>query len=120
MQVTDLIEQLRQKGVALKVEGHKLRFYPQSAMTPELLAVLRDYKQQVMVYLIHEQRDSPVLFHNPAYCHNPFTPHAAHELPWECDPDSCHCYHLYGYPRFCSGAPCRWIWPTNIPEEKIK
>lgn len=120
MYVVTLIEQIRQRGVELKVEGSKLRYYPQSAMTPELLALIRDYKQQVMVYLIYEQGESTVLCNNPPYCHNPFTPHASHEFPWECDPNACHCYHKYGYPRFCSGAPCRWIWPKNIPKEKIK
>ena len=120
MYVIDLIEQIRQSGIELKVEGTKLRFYPQSAMTPHLLAILRDYKQQVMVYLIRELGAPADLYYNPPSCHNSFTPHASHEYPWECDPHSCYCFHQYGYPRLCQGVPCRWIWPKNIREESIK
>lgn len=113
MYLNELIENIRQKGIELKVEGDKLRFHPQSAVTPEMLDSIRQNKQFIKVYLMWEQGESGLWFNNPPHCHNPLTPHASHEFPWECDPHSCHCYHNYGYPRLCQGAPCRWIWPQS-------
>lgn len=114
MFVTQLIDSLKQDGIQLKIEGGKLYFHPKSAMTPDMLHKLRQNKQQILVYLIHEQCDPASLFINPPGCHNPFTPHSNHEFPWECDPNSCHCYQYFGYPRYCQGVPCRWIWPRNV------
>jgi hypothetical protein len=113
MYLNELIETVRRKGIELMVEGEKLRFYPQSAITPEMLDILRQNKQQIIVYLIRQQGGLVSLYNNPPECHNPFTPHSAHELPWECDPNTCHCYQVYGYPRLCQGVPCRWVWPQN-------
>ena len=73
MQVVDLIEDLRRQGIQLRIENGKLCFHPKSAVTPEMLETLRQHKQQVLVYLIHEQGGVESLYANPPTCHNPFT-----------------------------------------------
>ena len=117
MYVVDLIDNLRRQGIQLRIENGKLCFHPKSAVTPEMLETLRQHKQQVLVYLIHEQGGVESLYANPPTCHNPFTPHSSHEYTWECDPNSCHCYQRFGYPRYCQGVPCRWIWPQAEPKQ---
>lgn len=120
MEIIELLDNLKQSGIQLKIENGKLRFHPKSAMTPEMMELLRQYKQQILVYLIHERGWVESLYLNPPECHNPFTPHSSHEHSWECDPNSCYCYQRFGYPRYCRGAPCRWIWPKNFPEKEGK
>lgn len=118
MYVTDLINDLKQNDIQLRIENGKLCFHPKSGVTPDILEVLRQYKQQILVYLIRQQGGAEPLYINPPICHNPFTPHASHGNPWECDPDSCYCYQHFGYPRFCKGVPCRWIWPKGSTVEE--
>lgn len=119
MYVTELLDTLKENGIQLKIEDGKLRFHPKSAMTLDILELLRQYKQQILVYLIHEQGGVESLYLSPPVCHNPFTPHSRHVYPWECDANSCHCYQHFGYPRFCK-IPCRWIWPqgSSFREER--
>ena len=111
MYLPELINQLKDKGMHLEVVDGKIYLGPKSAITSEIRTTIEPYKQQILVYLIHEQGGVESLYINPPICHNPFTPHSSHVLPWECDPNSCYCYQHFGYPRFCKGVPCRWIWP---------
>ena len=50
--VTDLMTDLRERGVKLWVEGEKLRFKaPEKAMTPDLMGRLRRHKQDLLDFL---------------------------------------------------------------------
>jgi hypothetical protein len=113
MYVIDLIDKVRNSGIELAVKGNKLRFHPQSAVTPEMLKTLIQYKQQILVYLMKEHGEPITLYSNPPICHNPYTPHSTHSSSQECEPNSCHCYRIFGYPRLCQGVPCRWVWPSS-------
>jgi hypothetical protein len=113
MFLTDILAKVKERGIELKVVKADISYHPKSAMPPELLQSLRQHKQELLVYLTHEQDEVAPLYQNPPVCHNPFTPHSSHKNIWECELDSCYCYIHFGYPRFCSGAPCRWIWPNG-------
>jgi len=101
-----ILQILRQKGVTVVVEGDRLRFSPKEAVTPELLSALKELKSEIIASLTCSALAGPG-------CQNTFTPHDAHKLPWECDPYVCDCYRLFGYPRWCQGVPCRWVWPQE-------
>jgi len=50
----------------------------------DFVETLREHKAEVLSYLRQQQEDTlPSPHRNPAQCHNPLTPHATHELPWE-------------------------------------
>lgn len=108
--MTELLNQFKDKGIKLKLVGGTIYYNPKSAVTADMLQLLRQFRQQIMVYLIRQEGKSISVFNNPPECHNPFTSHSSHEYWWECDPNSCHCYQVYGYPHACQGVPCRWVW----------
>jgi hypothetical protein len=118
MELSTLRNEIFQRGIIVKLDGGRLCLYPSSAITEVLLNIIKDNKPEIVRYLTEL---SPVtglpLYLNPPECHNPFTPHATHELPWECNPYSCYCFKEFGYPRLCQGAPCRWIWPDGFPKK---
>ena len=43
----ELVQQLKSRGISLSRIGNRLRFHPQSKMTPELLQVLEQHKHTV-------------------------------------------------------------------------
>jgi len=118
MYIPDILNQLKNNGLELKAKGDRLSYRPISGITPETLQIMRRYKHQLLVYLIRQQGESTFLYSNPPECHNPFTPHSDHKYPWECDPNSCYCYREYGYPRYCQGVPCRWVWGSSDKNEE--
>lgn len=113
MDIIDLITRCRSMGAEFSVEDESLRVVAPIPLPDDLRSAIRVNKTQLMVYLRLSQKSS---------CGNPFTPHATHEFPWECDPNSCHCYREFGYPRLCEGVPCRWVWPRGVSmnEKKTK
>jgi hypothetical protein len=119
MYLPELIHEINDHGIQLDIVDGKLRLSPRSAITPDLRQSVLKYKQQILVFLIRQQGGTVIPYNNPPTCHNPFTPHASHKLPWECDPKSCLCYQEFGYPRYCQGAPCRWIWPQETPAKEV-
>ena len=48
---TELLNELTRRGVVLVVTGDRLRFYPRTAMTPELVGRLREHKAEVLEIL---------------------------------------------------------------------
>lgn len=119
MDVSDLLGELSRRGVRLVTDGEHLRFKPREAVTMELLEELRQHKGDIITQLRpHQKAKAPPRYQNPPECSNSFTPHSEHEFPWECDPNSCYCFQQYGYPHFCQGAPCRWVWPEHTDEKK--
>lgn len=106
MDTIDLIARCRSMGAVLSIEDESLLVVAPSRLPDDLRSAIREHKAQVMLCL-KASRNS--------LCGNPFTPHETHEHPWECDPNTCHCYHVYGYPRLCEGVPCRWVWPQGVP-----
>jgi len=47
----DIVNELRARGVELRVEGEQLRFRPTDRVTPELLARLREHKPALLAFL---------------------------------------------------------------------
>ena len=43
-----ILRDLQALGITLRAQGDKLRFHPRDAMTPELLAGIRDHKQDLL------------------------------------------------------------------------
>jgi hypothetical protein len=56
MSARELLEELRERGVELVVEGELLRFRPRTAITPELLDRLRAHKPKLLKLLAWEER----------------------------------------------------------------
>ena len=48
MTASDIIQELNRRGVELKVEGERLRFRPKHAVTPDLLATMREHKAEIV------------------------------------------------------------------------
>ncbi len=117
MTVFDLIQEIRCRDMRIEVVDGQIQLGPKSAITPDLRQAVIQNKHQILVYLVRQGLASLNIYNNPPECHNPFTPHQEHELPRECDPESCDCYRLFGYPHLCQGAPCRWVWPASSIEK---
>lgn len=56
--IEELLLELARRGVGLIADGEKLLFSPRSAVTPELLALLRDQKAAVLA-IVRESLRSP-------------------------------------------------------------
>jgi hypothetical protein len=108
MDAIDLIAQCRSMGAVLSVEGDSLLVTTPLPLNEDLRAAIRANKHDLLILVRLSQISG---------CSNPITAHEAHEYPWECDPNSCLCFRDYGYPRFCQGAPCRWVWPDGYLEK---
>jgi hypothetical protein len=104
MDAIELIVECHSLGARFNVENGVLHVMAPKQLPDNLRAELRAHKQQVIMCLNAAR---------PSACSNPFTPHETHEYPWECDPNTCYCYRVYGYPRYCQGVPCRWVWPSK-------
>ena len=104
MDAIDLIARCRSMGTELSVEDDSILVVGPAPLPDELRAALRANKIQVMLCLRSSLK---------SICGNPLTPHETHEHPWECDPNTCHCYREFGTSRFCEGVPCRWVWPQD-------
>jgi len=111
MDAVEVIARCRALGAVLVVDGDALRVRAPAPLPDYLRESLRTNKTQLVLVLKVCQRST---------CSNPLTPHSAHELPWECDPDSCYCWRTFLYPRICQGAPCRWVWPDGVPDLEPK
>lgn len=104
MSVEDVIQKANELGVTLSVSDIRIQYSPKSAAPPEFVELLRENKADLIRLLVQQGE-----------CFNPLTSHERHEHKWECNPYSCMCYRQFGFPRFCEGAPCRWIWPDGVP-----
>ena len=105
MDAIDLIGECRRHGAVISIEGHGFVVRAQQPLPSDLREALRLKKEEVLACLAACQPE----------CKNALTPHTTHQFHWECDPLSCACYQLYRYPRWCTGAPCRWVWPDGVP-----
>jgi hypothetical protein len=54
MLVSEILTELECRGVSLFPEGDRLRFWPKSALTPELLEELKEHKVEVLIKLGEE------------------------------------------------------------------
>lgn len=104
MDAIDVIARCRVLGAVLTVERDTLKIRAPKPLPDDLREAVRDNKPQVILCLRSSQRSA---------CSNPNTPHDTHDLPWECDPNSCYCWRVYGEPRICQGVPCRWTFPKS-------
>jgi hypothetical protein len=104
MDVIELINRCRSLGAVLKVEEDSLLVRAPAKLPDDLRVAIKENKTQVILCLRLSVKTE---------CHNPLTPHETHEYPWECDPNSCYCYRVYGYPHMCPGVPCRWVFPDK-------
>jgi hypothetical protein len=104
MDALDLIARCRQHGAVIELDGDGFVLSASRPLPDELRAALRASRDQVLLCLRAARRGQ---------CTNTVTPHAEHHYEWECDPNSCGCFREFGYPRWCSGMPCRWIWPRK-------
>jgi hypothetical protein len=51
MTASDLLSDLQRAGVRLEAVGERLRYFPRSAVTPELVARLREHKAELLAVL---------------------------------------------------------------------
>ena len=52
MTVTEILSQLTQHGISLRVENHSLRYHaPKSALTPDLRKLLTENRDNIISYL---------------------------------------------------------------------
>lgn len=102
MDAIDVLSECRRLGVRIALDGEDIVAQSRSALPEHVRQELRDNKDQVVLCL------RACL---PATCNNPLTAHAAHQYSHECQTSSCGCFQNFGEPRWCEGAPCRWIWP---------
>jgi hypothetical protein len=118
MELSALFSELFERKITMKLDRGRICLQPVNIVTDDILNSIRNNKPEIIRHL---SELSPVtglpIYLNPPGCHNPFTPHSEHEFPWECDPNSCYCYRMFGYPRLCQGVPCRWIWPDGVPDK---
>ena len=56
MTATEIIRDLRRRGVELQAQGDRLRFRPKEAVTPDLLALLVQYKPKILAALSSKAR----------------------------------------------------------------
>ncbi len=54
----ELVQQLKSRGISLSRIGNRLRFHPQSKMTPELLQALKQHKHTI-AELLETNGDAP-------------------------------------------------------------
>ena len=106
--VLEVVELARKLGVTLERSGDSIRYFPKSETPPAFVTLLKERKAELLTYLAS----------NGPVCPNPLTPHSLHELPWECDRNACTCYRYFKTPRWCPGAPCRWVWPDNAKDSR--
>jgi hypothetical protein len=57
MSAAQLLADLARLNVRLEVHGDRLRFHPRSAMTPELLDLMKAHKAELLVLLRPKRRD---------------------------------------------------------------
>ncbi len=55
----ELLEEAKQKGIALKVEGDRLLYQPPSAVTPDLKESMRKHKDQIIELLTKQETETP-------------------------------------------------------------
>lgn len=119
MYIDSFSKELESRGIELLIKDGALYFRPKEAMTAELLRELQLRRPDILECLhIRHPRVGVPQYLNPPGCHNPFTPHESHDYSWECDPDSCYCYKMFGYPRLCQSELCRWVWPDGVPNKE--
>jgi len=51
MTATDILSELARRGVHLEVAGEKLRWRPKEAVTPDLVAALKQWKAEIIASL---------------------------------------------------------------------
>jgi len=117
--ISTLSNELFERGIKVRLEGERLSLSPSGAVTDDLRDTIRSCKPDIIGYLtrLSPGRGLP-LYLNPPGCRNPFTPHSVHKFSWECDPDSCYCYKMFGYPLLCQSEPCRWVWLDGVPNKE--
>jgi hypothetical protein len=72
MTVEALVDETRRRGVTLSVEGEHIRFRgPNGAMTPYLVARLRDNKRSVLAILSHESNRESRANHDDGWDDDP-------------------------------------------------
>ena len=122
MDAAAILQRARQLGVTVVLDHDRLRYNPREKAPAELVEAMRKHKEEIITLLGRETHISIDEYplsediiqervRSSVGCSNPITPHSTHELPWECDPDSCFCFKHFGYPRLCQGVPCRWVFP---------
>ena len=111
MDAVEVITQCRSLGAVLVLEGDNLRVRAAAPLPDYLRELLRVNKAQVGLVLKLCQS---------SVCSNFLTPHSTHEHPWECDPNSCTCFRLFGKVFWCHGVPCRWVWPPQPNTEALR
>ena len=104
MDAIDLIAECRKRGAVIDLNGDVFVARTEHPLPGYLREALRASRDQVLLCLRACR---------PTMCRNPLTPHADHEHPHECDASSCDCFQLFGKPKWCSGIPCRWVWPNG-------
>ena len=102
MSAEAVIQQAEELGITLTLYGDTIRYQPKSAASTGFVDELRKHKAELMAALLEQ----PI-------CGNSLTPHEKHEHRWECDPNSCTCYRMFGEPFWCGGIPCRWTFPRT-------
>ena len=107
MSAEAVIQQAKVLGITLTLYGNTIRYQPKSAASTGFVDELRKHKAELMALLVGQPM-----------CSNSLTSHERHQLPWECDPTSCTCYRNFGWPFWCGGAPCRWVWPDGVAEDE--
>ena len=108
MTADELLKECQLYGATIvEVSDDRLTFDVPDDFPESLLDALHKHKAELIALL----ERLPI-------CFNPLTPHERHQLPWECDPNTCTCYRNFGWPFWCGGAPCRWVWPNGLSEEE--
>lgn len=75
----ELLVDLARRGIRLEADGERLRYYPRSALTPDLLDRLKAYKVDLLAMLLPVPEVSPAL------------PVATHEDPAKPTVPVCRC-----------------------------
>jgi hypothetical protein len=59
--VPDLLNELRNRGVTLEAQGDRLRFHPKTAIPPQLIEDLRNHKSILLEELLSQAKSCPEL-----------------------------------------------------------
>ncbi len=102
MNATSILDKLNDSGVSVRLERSDIVCRPSNRIPLELKSYIREHKAELID-----------LLQGQLMCGNSLTPHERHELSWECDPNSCTCYRMFGEPFWCAGRPCRWTFPRT-------
>ena len=105
----ELIREVVGRGGQFVFAHGQMIVHSPEGITEELLTLIKGHREQIEIEV--ERAGIAV------YCTNLLTSHSTHELPWECNPETCPCYRIFRYPRFCEGVKCRWVWPERNPTE---